>query len=64
MVLLRCRMALLQILLDRYFVLGLLRSGGERAEFLEQFGGAGFAGLIPAAYYIKRLKMRSGQKKI
>ena len=90
----RHHMALLQILLDRSFVLlGLLRCGGERVEFFEHFECVlfeiqprGFRIVDPkpfdnvrlvssfrrcgirrfnsGAYSIKRLKMRSGQKKI
>ena len=87
-------MTLLQILLDRSFVLlGLLRCGGERVEFFEHFECVLFeiqprgfrivdpkqfdnVGLVSSfrrcwisrfnsgAYYVKRLKMGSGQKKI
>ena len=87
-------MALLEILLDRSFVLvGLLRCGGERVDFFEHFecvlfeiqprgfrindpkpfenvrlvssfGRCWIRRFNSGAYYIKRLKMRSGQKKI
>ena len=90
----RHHMAVLQILLDRSFVLlGLLRSEGRRVEFAEHFEcvlfeikPCGFRIVEPkqsdnvrpvssfrrcwirrfnsGPYYIKRLKMRSGQKKI
>src|SRR5204863_2333959 len=89
----RHHIALLQILLDRSFVLvGLLRCGGERVDFFEHFECVlfeiqprGFRINDPkpfdhvrlvssfrrwirrfnsGAYYIKQLKMRSGQKKI